>query len=59
MGLSLGTWMLITVMIAFSGSAILMWFAARNNGQFEDVEGIKYRMLEDGEYDIPPSQLKE
>jgi cbb3-type cytochrome oxidase maturation protein len=46
-GLSIGTWMLIIIMISFSGSALLIWYAAKSSGQFDDVEGIKYRMLEE------------
>lgn len=39
--------LLVTIMATFSLSAILMYFGAKRAGQFEDVEGIKYRMLED------------
>ncbi|ERI06965.1 cbb3-type cytochrome oxidase assembly protein [Aneurinibacillus aneurinilyticus] len=53
-GLSIGTWMLITIMICFTGSALLIWYAAKSSGQFDDVEGIKYRMLEeDSTVDVP------
>ncbi|RXT15490.1 cbb3-type cytochrome oxidase assembly protein CcoS [Ammoniphilus sp. CFH 90114] len=34
-------------MATFSLSAILMYFGAKRMGQFEDIEGIKYRMLDD------------
>ncbi|WP_047151533.1 cbb3-type cytochrome oxidase assembly protein [Aneurinibacillus tyrosinisolvens] len=47
MGFSIGTWMLLIVTVCFSGSSLLVWYAARNSGQFEDVEGVKYRMLEE------------
>lgn len=53
-GLSIGTWMLITIMICFSGSALLIWYAAKESGQFDDVEGVKYRMLEEeSAVDVP------
>lgn len=45
--MSLSLLLLITVMATFSFSAILMYFGSKRMGQFEDVEGIKYRMLED------------
>ncbi len=45
--MSLGAILLVTIMATFSLSAILMYFGAKKDGQFEDVEGIKYRMLED------------
>ncbi|NME97092.1 cbb3-type cytochrome oxidase assembly protein CcoS [Aneurinibacillus aneurinilyticus] len=46
--------MLITIMICFTGSALLIWYAAKSSGQFDDVEGIKYRMLEeDSTVDVP------
>ncbi|GED13038.1 hypothetical protein AM501_28385 [Aneurinibacillus migulanus] len=53
-GMSIGTWMLITIMICFTGSALLIWYAAKSSGQFDDVEGVKYRMLEeDSMVDVP------
>lgn len=39
--------LLILIMFCFSGAAVLMYFLAKKNGQFDDVEGIKYRMLSD------------
>lgn len=45
--MSLSGILLVTIMATFSISAILMYFGAKRDGQFEDVEGIKYRMLED------------
>ncbi|WP_120189107.1 cbb3-type cytochrome oxidase assembly protein [Ammoniphilus oxalaticus] len=45
--MSISTILLITIMATFSLSAILMYVAAKKGGQFEDVEGIKYRMLDD------------
>lgn len=45
--MSLSAILLLIIMATFSLSAILLYFAAKKDGQFEDVEGIKYRMLED------------
>ncbi|WP_134700001.1 cbb3-type cytochrome oxidase assembly protein [Ammoniphilus sp. YIM 78166] len=45
--MTISTILLLTIMATFSLSAILLYFAAKKTGQFEDVEGIKYRMLED------------
>jgi cbb3-type cytochrome oxidase maturation protein len=54
LGMSIGSWMLITIMICFSGSALLIWYAAKSSGQFDDVEGVKYRMLEEeSAVDVP------
>lgn len=41
--------MLLVIMICFTGSAALMFFSAKKSGQFDDIEGIKYRMLSDEE----------
>ncbi|MED0674746.1 MULTISPECIES: cbb3-type cytochrome oxidase assembly protein [Aneurinibacillus] len=45
--MSIGTWILLITMVCFSGSALLIWYAAKTSGQFDDVEGVKYRMLEE------------
>lgn len=45
--MNIGAWTLIIVLISFSGSAILIYLLGKKLGQFDDVEGIKYRMLED------------
>ncbi|HSH25715.1 MAG TPA: cbb3-type cytochrome oxidase assembly protein [Massilibacterium sp.] len=42
-----GAWTLIIVLISFSGSAILIYLLGKKTGQFDDVEGVKYRMLQD------------
>lgn len=52
LGLSLGTWMLLTIMVSFTVGGVAFWLAARKAGQFDDVEGVKYRMMEDGALDI-------
>lgn len=39
--------LLLTIMITFSGSALLVWYWARKDGQFQNVEDVKYRMLND------------
>lgn len=52
LGLSTGTWMLLTIMVAFTVGGIGFWVAAKKSGQFDDVEGIKYRMMEDGVLDL-------
>lgn len=59
LGLSVGTWMLLSVMISFTLGGLFFWYAAKHSGQFEDVESIKYRMLEDGELDIEEPEKKE
>lgn len=41
--------LLLTIMITFTGSALLVWYWARKDGQFDNVEDVKYRMLEDEE----------
>jgi cbb3-type cytochrome oxidase maturation protein len=41
--------MLLLIMISFSGSALLLFWSAKRSGQFDDIEGIKYRMLTDEE----------
>lgn len=41
--------MLLIIMGSFSGAAIMMYFSAKQSGQFDDIEGIKYRMLTDEE----------
>ena len=56
LGLSIGTWMLLTIMVAFTIGGIGFWIAARKSGQFDDVEGIKYRMLDDGALDIEENE---
>ncbi len=48
-GLSLSSLMLIIIMVSLSASALLIWYWAKKDGQFDDVEGVKYRMLEDDE----------
>ncbi|MGD8189996.1 cbb3-type cytochrome oxidase assembly protein [Brevibacillus ginsengisoli] len=40
---------LLIIMATFSGSAILIWYWARKDGQFENVEDAKYQMLNDEE----------
>ncbi|HEU4965313.1 MAG TPA: cbb3-type cytochrome oxidase assembly protein [Bacilli bacterium] len=45
--MSMSAILLLLIMICFSGSAVLMYVLAKKDGQFDDVEGIKYRMLSD------------
>ncbi|MCF6093560.1 hypothetical protein L1765_06110 [Microaerobacter geothermalis] len=45
LGLTIGAWIILIVMISFTGSSILIWAWARKSGQFD--ESIKYRMLDD------------
>jgi cbb3-type cytochrome oxidase maturation protein len=47
LGLTLSVWMLLLIMASLSGSAILIWYWAKKEGQFTDVEAVKYRMLDD------------
>lgn len=42
-------WTLLLVMIALTGSTFLVYWWARNNGQFDNIEDVKYRMLQDEE----------
>lgn len=53
-GLSLNGWILIIVMCSLSGAAMFVYIGAKKNGQFENVESIKYRMLfdEDEEWEF-------
>lgn len=44
-GLSMNGWILIIIMLSLSGAAFFIYYGAKKSGQFEDVEGIKYRML--------------
>lgn len=44
---SISAWMIILLIVAMvSGSVAVLWWA-KADGQFDDVEGIKYRMLKD------------
>jgi cbb3-type cytochrome oxidase maturation protein len=40
-------WMLIGVCLCMTGGGGLIIWWSWKNGQFDDTEGIKYRMLED------------
>ncbi|MFC4769839.1 cbb3-type cytochrome oxidase assembly protein CcoS [Effusibacillus consociatus] len=42
-------WTLLLVMLSLTASAGLVFFWAKKNGQFENVEEIKYRILQDDE----------
>lgn len=42
-------WTLVFVMLVLSLSSMLMYLWGKRAGQFDDVEAIKYRMLEDDE----------
>lgn len=42
-------WILLIVMFSLTGSAGLLYLWGKKNGQFDDVEQIKYRMLHDDE----------
>lgn len=44
-GLTINGWILIIVMLSLSGAAMIIYIGAKNDGQFDDVEGVKYRML--------------
>ncbi|MGO4887147.1 cbb3-type cytochrome oxidase assembly protein CcoS [Anaerobacillus sp. MEB173] len=44
-GMTVGAWTLIMVIFSFMGTALLIYLWAKKDGQFDDVEGIKYRML--------------
>ncbi|TCP54713.1 cbb3-type cytochrome oxidase maturation protein [Tumebacillus sp. BK434] len=40
-------WLLIAVCLCMTcGAGLMIWWSYRD-GQYEDVEGIKYRMLQD------------
>lgn len=43
------TIVLLIIMICFTGSAGMIFWSAKKSGQFDDIEGIKYRMLSDEE----------
>ncbi|WP_206662934.1 cbb3-type cytochrome oxidase assembly protein CcoS [Anaerobacillus alkaliphilus] len=51
-GLSMNAWILIIVMLSLSGAASFIFIGAKNSGQFDDVEGIKYRMLVEEEEEL-------
>lgn len=44
-GLTINGWILIIVMLSLSGAAMVIYMGAKNAGQFDDIEGVKYRML--------------
>ncbi|WP_261178793.1 cbb3-type cytochrome oxidase assembly protein [Anaerobacillus sp. CMMVII] len=54
LGLSMNGWILIIIMTSLSGGAFFIYYGAKKTGQFEDVEGIKYRMLieEEDEWEV-------
>lgn len=41
--------LLLIVMISFSVSALMVWYWAKKDGQFNNVEEAKYAMLNDEE----------
>ncbi|MGC5325581.1 cbb3-type cytochrome oxidase assembly protein [Brevibacillus sp. SYSU BS000544] len=41
--------LLLIVMISFSISALMVWYWAKKDGQFNNVEEAKYAMLNDEE----------
>ncbi|WP_218015224.1 cbb3-type cytochrome oxidase assembly protein [Brevibacillus dissolubilis] len=49
LGMTWSAWTLLLTMLCLSGSAVLIWYWARKEGQFSDVEAVKYRMLDDDE----------
>jgi cbb3-type cytochrome oxidase maturation protein len=52
----LGMWVVLgwMIFVAFTGVAFLIW--GWKNGQFRDIEDVKYRMLEDREPEPWPQQ---
>ncbi|MGZ4031473.1 MAG: cbb3-type cytochrome oxidase assembly protein CcoS [Tumebacillaceae bacterium] len=45
--MTISAWMLIGICLSMTGSAgLLVWWSWKN-GQFDDTEGIKYRMMSD------------
>ncbi|RXI99587.1 cbb3-type cytochrome oxidase assembly protein CcoS [Anaerobacillus alkaliphilus] len=48
----MNAWILIIVMLSLSGAASFIFIGAKNSGQFDDVEGIKYRMLVEEEEEL-------
>lgn len=45
--MTIAAWMLLGIMCSMTGGAgLVVWWSWRT-GQFDDTEGIKYRMLQD------------
>lgn len=49
--MSMAAWVITISCLSFTGSAFFIWMCARRSGQFQDVEAIKYRMLDDDEFE--------
>jgi cbb3-type cytochrome oxidase maturation protein len=51
-----GMWVVVgwMALVSFTGVLFLIW--GWKNGQFKDIEGAKYRMLEDREPEAWPEQ---
>ncbi|MCF6092685.1 cbb3-type cytochrome oxidase assembly protein CcoS [Microaerobacter geothermalis] len=45
--MNLSVLLFFVVFFSFVGSSVLVLWWCKKSGQFDDVEGIKYRMLED------------
>jgi len=45
--MTLSAVLLLVIMCCFTGTAAVAYWAGKRSGQFEDIEGIKYRMLDD------------
>lgn len=46
----------LTVCAGFAGWMLFLW--AVKSGQYDDVEGPKYRMLDDDDTDAPPAKTE-
>ena len=47
------TYLLIFLMLCIGAAGWLLFLWAVKSGQYDDVEGPKYRMLDDDEQDVP------
>ncbi|WP_018130473.1 cbb3-type cytochrome oxidase assembly protein CcoS [Effusibacillus pohliae] len=47
--MTLQAWTLLIVLLTLTGSTFLVYVWANKAGQFDDIEEIKYRMLQDDE----------
>ena len=52
------TYLLIFLMLCVGVAGWLIFIWAVKSGQYDDVEGPKYRMLDDEPEDLPPSRRK-
>ncbi|WP_156906526.1 cbb3-type cytochrome oxidase assembly protein CcoS [Alteribacter aurantiacus] len=52
LGMNVAGWFFLFTLMCLSGMAVIIYLWGKRSGQFKEVEGVKYRMMDEEKKDI-------